>query len=177
MFWGLSEFLLTVVKRSKRDATSRDRHSLPLIWLVNLAAVTAGIFAAYRLRSWAMPRPKTWQELGYSLFIAGLALRWYAIIHLGRFFTVNVAIARDHRVVDDGPYRFIRHPSYTGGLLAVFGFCLTFDNLASLLIIFVPVCAITLWRIHVEETALLTALGEPYRQYMQKTKRLIPLVY
>jgi protein-S-isoprenylcysteine O-methyltransferase len=72
---------------------------------------------------------------GAALFAAGLALRWYAIVYLGRFFTVNVAISKDHRLIDTGPYRFIRHPSYTGAIMAfvgVFasGFCL--HNWASL---------------------------------------------
>jgi protein-S-isoprenylcysteine O-methyltransferase len=106
-----------------------------------------------------------------------MALRWYAIIHLGRFFTTNVAIAKDHHLVDSGPYRFVRHPSYTGSMMAVIGFLLTMANWATLLIIFVPIIAITLWRIHIEEEVLLGALGEPYRAYMQRTKRLIPGIY
>jgi protein-S-isoprenylcysteine O-methyltransferase len=107
----------------------------------------------------------------------GLALRWYSIIHLGRFFTVNVAIANDHRLIDSGPYHFVRHPSYAGNLLAVAGFSLSFQNWASILLIFVPCCAVILWRIHIEEEALLGALGEQYRGYMRRTKRLIPLIY
>ncbi len=107
----------------------------------------------------------------------GLVVRWYAIIYLGRFFTTNVAIARDHRLIDSGPYRFIRHPSYTGDLLITLGFALIFTNWASLLIIFAPCCAAMLWRIHVEETVLLSALGDNYQNYMQRTKRLVPLIY
>jgi protein-S-isoprenylcysteine O-methyltransferase Ste14 len=80
-------------------------------------------------------------------------------------------------LIDSGPYRFIRHPSYTGSLVAVLGFALSFANWASLLTIFVPSCAVTLWRIHIEEEALIGALGEGYRGYMQRTKRLIPLIY
>jgi protein-S-isoprenylcysteine O-methyltransferase len=177
LFWGTSEFGLTLFKRSKAGATSKDRHSLGLIWLVNLAAVALGITAAYKLPQYALPWPERARELGCVLFIAGMALRWYAIIHLGRFFTTNVAIAKDHHLVDSGPYRFVRHPSYTGSMMAVIGFLLTMANWATLLIIFVPIIAITLWRIHIEEEVLLGALGEPYRAYMQRTKRLIPGIY
>ena len=106
-----------------------------------------------------------------------MALRWYSIIHLGRFFTTNVAIAKDQHLIDSGPYRFVRHPSYTGNLLAVLGFSLSFANWASILIIFVPCCAIALWRIHIEEEALTTAFGEKYTAYMRRTNRLIPLIY
>ncbi len=144
---------------------------------MSLSAVAFGIAAAYRLPQCALPWPDRERELGCVLFFPGMALRWYAIIHLGRFFTTNVAIANDHYLVDSGPYRFVRHPSYTGSMLAVLGFLLTMANWASLLIIFVPILAVTLWRIHIEEAALLAALGEPYRAYMQRTKRLIPGIY
>jgi protein-S-isoprenylcysteine O-methyltransferase Ste14 len=177
LLWVFSELLLTLLKRAKSNAISRDRHSLGLLWLVKSAAVTVGIIAAYRLRSCRLPWPTTAREIGYCLFVLGLALRWYAVIYLGRFFTTNVAIATDHRVIDTGPYRLIRHPSYAGSLLLVFGFSLSIGNWASLLIIFAPCCAVTLWRIHVEEQALTGALGQAYRDYMCRTKRLIPLIY
>jgi protein-S-isoprenylcysteine O-methyltransferase len=175
--WGASELGLNLAKRSKSDATSKDRHSLGLIWLVTLSAVALGIVAAYRLPQCALPWPKPVVALGCGLFVLGLALRWYSIFHLGRFFTTNVAIAKDHYLIDTGPYRFVRHPSYAGSLVAALGFGLSFANWASLLIIFVPKCAVTLWRIHIEEEALLGALGEPYRRYAQRTRRLIPLIY
>lgn len=175
--WGVSELCLTLVKRSKSDATSKDRHSLGLIWLVTLAAVALGIVAAYRLPACRLPWPKAAVEFGGGLFVLGMTLRWYSIIHLGRFFTTNVAIAKDHHLIDSGPYHFVRHPSYSGSLLVVLGFALSLANWASLPIIFVPSCAVTLWRIRIEEEALIGALGQEYRGYMQRTKRLVPLLY
>jgi len=176
-FFGLSELLLTLFKRSGKKAVSKDRHSLKLIWLVNTTAIVLGIAAAYRLHSCQLPWPNVTRKAGYGLFVLGMALRWYSVLYLGRFFTTNVAIAANHRVIDSGPYRFIRHPSYAGALLAVFGFGLTFQNWACLLIIFAPCCAVNLWRIHIEEQALLEALGESYQNYLQRTKRLIPVIY
>ena len=104
-------------------------------------------------------------------------MRWYSIIYLGRFFTVNVAIAEDHQVIQTGPYRWVRHPSYSGGLLMLLGFCVSMDNLASLLVMMVPGVGVTLWRIRIEEAALQQALGVQYQIYRQHTRRLIPLVY
>ena len=175
--WGASELCLNLVKRSKSNSTSKDRHSVGAIWLVNLAAIALGVVASYRLPSCQLAWSTLLVGLGCCLFVLGLALRWYSIIHLGRFFTVNVAIANDHRLIDSGPYYFVRHPSYAGNLLAVVGFSLSFQNWASILLIFVPCCAVILWRIHIEEEALLGALGEQYRSYMRRTKRLIPLLY
>lgn len=84
------------------------------------------------LPPWSVPA-------GVAVFAAGIVLRWYSIIHLGRFFTVNVAIAADHQLVDTGPYRFVRHPSYTGALLAFVGFGMVMRNWASVLVISMPV--------------------------------------
>jgi protein-S-isoprenylcysteine O-methyltransferase len=175
--WGLSELCLGFAKRSRSGATSKDRHSLMVIWLVYFITIPSAIVAAYHLPRCRIPGPAWVAGLGLGLFVLGLILRLYSIIHLGRFFTVNVAIAPDHRLVATGPYRFVRHPSYTGAMLAAFGFALSFQNLASLLIIFVPCCAVMRWRIYVEERALLEALGEEYRSYMRRTKRLLPLIY
>jgi protein-S-isoprenylcysteine O-methyltransferase len=177
LLWGMSELVLALWKRAKSSAASRDRHSLRAIWLVTLVAIALGIFAAYRVPTWAMPLPKIIFRFGLSLLVLGLLLRWYSIIHLGRFFTVNVAIAKDHQLVESGPYHFIRHPSYTGSLLAALGFSLSIHNWASLLIVFVPIAAVTLWRIHIEEQALSSTFGQAYRDYACRTKRLIPWVY
>jgi len=177
LLWGGSELRLALAKRSKADAVSKDRHSLAIIWLVILPAIALGGVAARRLPGCGLPWPGTIQCVSAGLFVAGTVLRWLAIRHLGRFFTTNVAIAKDHRLVDSGPYRLVRHPSYTGSLVAAFGFALSFSNGASLLIIFAPYAAVILWRIRIEEQALTGALGRDYTAYMRRTKRLIPKVF
>jgi len=175
--WGVAELCLAVKRHSKSKANSRDRGSLPLIWIVCLASVWLGIFLAGRLRSWELPSPHTLYRIGSWLFVLGVILRWYAIIYLGRFFTPNVVILEQHRLIDTGPYRFIRHPTYTGALAAAIGAILALGNLASLLVMLVPIFAVVLWRIRIEEAALVEAFGDQYRAYMKKTRRLIPLVY
>ncbi len=118
-----------------------------------------------------------WLWLLLGLLLLGLLLRWWSIIHLGRFFTVDVVIAADHRVVDSGPYRLIRHPSYTGALLIIAGVALCFGNFVSALVLSIPNVALLMQRVRIEETALSQGLGEPYRAYISRTKRLIPGVY
>ena len=177
LFWGVSELCLALAKRSRSNATSKDGHSLVTIWLVYLFVIPLAIFAAYHLPGCRLPWPEFVAGLGVGLFVLGSILRFYSIIHLGRFFTVNVAIAADHRLVVTGPYRFARHPSYSGAMLAAFGFALSFQNWASVLIIFIPCCAVMGWRMHIEEKVLLDAFGEEYRNYMRRTKRLMPLIY
>ena len=111
------------------------------------------------------------------LLAAGIVLRVWSIVHLGKFFTVDVSIQEGQRVVQDGPYRFVRHPSYSGGLLALVGLaCLTFNWIGFVVIIVCSFIAYT-QRITLEEKVLAQNLGEEYRQYSERTKRPIPGVY
>jgi protein-S-isoprenylcysteine O-methyltransferase len=115
--------------------------------------------------------------IGVLVFAVGMVLRIYSIIYLGRFFTVNVAIAPDHLLIDSGPYRFVRHPSYTGLLMLFFGLGLGIGNWVSIAVIVIPVFAALWWRMRIEEAALLEALDESYRCYMKRAKRLVPKIY
>jgi protein-S-isoprenylcysteine O-methyltransferase Ste14 len=178
LIYVLSELGLTVKKRAKAAETrDGDRGSLRLLWIVILACVTLAFNLAYLFPAASMGTAPALRFLGIAIFVAGLSIRWHAIVHLGRFFTVNVAIATDHRLIDTGPYRFVRHPSYTGALMAFLGLALCLANWASLVVMVVPVFLVFLRRMQVEEGALLAALGNQYRDYMNRTKRLIPAVY
>ena len=117
------------------------------------------------------------QFAGVVLFVVGLLLRWWAIITLGRFFTVDVTIEKDHELVERGPFRVVRHPSYTGVLLAFVGLALTLGNWAALLVILLPISVAFIHRMNVEENALSGALGSQYTDYIRRTKRLVPFVY
>jgi protein-S-isoprenylcysteine O-methyltransferase len=178
LIYVLSELGLALKKRAKAgEARDADRGSLTLLWIVIVASVSLAFNIAYALPAAGMGAVPALRFLGIALFAAGLSIRWYAIVHLGRFFTVNVAIAAGHRVIDTGPYRFVRHPSYTGALMAFLGLALCLANWASLAVVLIPVFLVFLRRMHVEEDALLQALGNQYRDYMHRTKRLIPAVY
>jgi len=105
--------------------------------------------------------------------VPGMSLRWYAVQTLGPYFTTTVAARDGQPVVERGPYHFVRHPSYSGILLTLSGYCLAFTNWTALLAV-VPGAVGLVYRIRVEERALLEALGEPYADYMRRTKRLVP---
>jgi protein-S-isoprenylcysteine O-methyltransferase Ste14 len=173
-----SEVLLTVTRRSRsRTGTKQDRSTLGVIWIVIMVSIAAGVFVAGRWPAAALPNGRELAYVGVILFVAGLLLRWWAIITLGRFFTVDVTIEKDHELVERGPFRLVRHPSYTGVLLAFVGFALTLRNWAALIIILVPIFAAFIRRMNVEEEALSRALGSRYADYMKRTKRLVPFVY
>jgi protein-S-isoprenylcysteine O-methyltransferase len=171
----VSELGLSIFKRSKRTH-GEDRGSAALLWITISASIALSIVVRART-PWAdVPGLRALRPLWLALFIAALTLRWWAIVHLGRFFTVNVAIAADQVVVDDGPYRWVRHPSYTGALLAFLAYALYVGHWIGLLIVMVPISIAFARRIAIEEAALSAGLGEPYRAYMRRTKRLVPFV-
>ena len=174
----ISELLLTVTRRSRsRTGTKQGRSTLLVVWLVIMASVAAGIYVAKGWPAAALPHQQSFMFAGIALFVTGLLLRWWAIITLGRFFTVDVTIEPDHELVERGPFRMVRHPSYTGVLLAFVGLALTLGNWAALLVILVPIGAAFIHRMNVEENALSGALGLQYSDYMRRTKRLVPFIY
>jgi protein-S-isoprenylcysteine O-methyltransferase len=178
VFFVLSEIALSVIKRAQSGARVLDRGSLSLIWIVIFISVFGAFYASVAVPQAGFGKLSAAAGiLGVILFVCGLAFRWSAIVYLGRFFTVNVAIASDHKLIDSGPYRFIRHPSYTGALMAFLGLGLCIGSWLSLAILLVPILLVFLHRVRIEEAALLQGLGEPYRGYMSRTKRLIPGIY
>ncbi len=114
---------------------------------------------------------------GILLMLGGTALRWTAIATLREFFTTRVTIFEEHRVITNGVYKYMRHPSYTGLLLRYLGFGVALANWLSLALIFLPLLGAVLYRMHVEEDALRNALGADYIEYSRTTKRLIPKIY
>jgi protein-S-isoprenylcysteine O-methyltransferase len=173
----ISELLLTVTRRSRsRTGTKQDRSTLCVVWLVITVSVAAGIYVAKQLAAAALPYHRTFVVAGVVLFVAGLFLRWWAIITLGRFSSVDVTIEKDHELVERGPFRIVRHPSYTGVLLAFLGLALTLGNWVALLVILLPIGAAFIHRMNVEENALSAALGSQYIDYIRRTKRLVPFI-
>jgi protein-S-isoprenylcysteine O-methyltransferase len=170
-----SEIVLAYLKRASRSgATARDRGSMQLMWAVITAAVFAAVFLTnYRRAAIRLPAPAL-ESAALVLLGGGLALRWAAILTLGRFFTPDVAVHQGHRLVASGPYRYLRHPSYTGLLAAFLGLGLFFGNWLSLAALMIPITLAVLHRVRIEEAVLLEALGPDYAEYRARTKRLIP---
>lgn len=118
-----------------------------------------------------------WVVLGVLVAWAGLALRLAAIVALGRYFRRDVVVEAGQRIVRRGPYRFVRHPAYTGNLLAALGLGLALGNWLSVVALVVLPFLGHLPRIRIEEVALEGALGEPYRAYEAEIARLVPGVW
>lgn len=174
---GVSELGLALFKRSGGSAQRKDKGSFGMLWAVIGVSIFLAIYGTNAWPQFSYGFSIISYMVGALLFVFGIGLRWWSIIHLGRFFTVDVAIAKDHTVVSDGPYRLVRHPSYSGALLAFLGLGLLVHNWLAALLLVVPITAMFLWRMKVEEQALSAALGAAYTDYMGRTKRLVPFLY
>jgi protein-S-isoprenylcysteine O-methyltransferase Ste14 len=143
---------------------------------VVVGAVSANVLL--RVAPTATIRPAagaTWVGLG--LFWCGIGLRFWSFRTLGRYFTFVVQTSADQPVITKGPYRVIRHPSYAGILLAVTGVGLLIGNWWSLVALTVAMTCGLVFRIEVEERALLHNLGSDYRNYAAAHKRLVPFIW
>jgi protein-S-isoprenylcysteine O-methyltransferase Ste14 len=131
--------------------------------------------AAEHVRALSLSGGEWWPVVvGLVLFWTGVAIRWWAVLTLGRFFKLTVVVEEGQRVIRSGPYRYVRHPAYLGAMLLVLGIGVAFDNVLSILACLVFPLLGVLRRIKVEEDALCRSLGPSYRDYAARTPRLIP---
>jgi protein-S-isoprenylcysteine O-methyltransferase Ste14 len=178
ILWYGSEIILAIVKRPKPDSITRlSKSSSRRLLLITSISVAIGVFIGLRgigsVRGWY-----PWVSyVGLALLVLGLIIRWIAILTLKQYFTVDIAIIKDHIIINHGLYKYIRHPSYAGGMLSFLGLGLTFSNWLTPLIIFIPTFLAFSNRIKIEEKALLGAFGDDYKVYMSKTKKMIPGIY
>jgi protein-S-isoprenylcysteine O-methyltransferase Ste14 len=140
------------------------------------SVVAAMFLGRYGPLPW--PGGRVWPvAAGFALIVAGIALRAWSIATLGRFFQYQIEILPGHRVVTGGPYRYVRHPSYTGIALTLAGFALVSGDVLSLVAALALGGAGLAVRIHAEERQLTDALGAEYERFAAEHKRLVPGVW
>ena len=177
--WIAFEVWLVVRDNSRgRGKTAIDKGTRSL----NFIAITAGIGGAALLNGipgFFFPGGRTAPVflIGIAVLLAGMALRFWAVFTLGAAFRTTVETHTDQKVVRHGPYRLIRHPSYSGWLLICCGYGLALQNWLSLLVAVILPLAALLYRIRVEEAALAESFGPDYIEYQKCTKKLIPWVW
>ena len=177
--WYLMEFVQFARQQQWReDATEVGSRSF---WLAFAASVATTIMvlglAPHTAPGTAIGHPAAAFAAGIVLLVAGAALRVWSFHALGQYFTFTVKVSPDQPVITRGPYRVLRHPGYAGGLLALAGIGLVNGNWISLATIVLLFLGMIVWRIRVEERALLTTLDGRYRTYAAHHKRLVPLVW
>ena len=172
----LVEFGLTRFRLGSGERGNRDR--LTFVFFLILPFVGMYLWM-YCIKAGMVSARPSWHYwgLGVAAGLCGFAIRLSAKRTLGRFFTVRVQLQEKHEVVDTGMYRLVRHPLYLGFVLEWVAPPLILGSPMGFLFTTLPILAGVLQRIPQEERLLLEGIGEKYRAYMTRTKRLIPGVW
>lgn len=184
LFWAVyvwvfvPEFRIMLRATRARVAPTEDRGSLRVVAVGFSIAVLAAFVIAVVVPKAALPgRPEAWFFAGVAVLVSGGLLRRHCFRQLDRFFTGAVTIQADHRVIDSGAYRWVRHPSYTAALMIVLGIALALGNWLGVLAAMTAACPAYAYRARVEEQALLASLGDEYARFMATRKRFVPYVF
>jgi protein-S-isoprenylcysteine O-methyltransferase Ste14 len=176
--WVVPEIVAWRSKRSKDNARACDRGSLNLIASLWWTGIALDFICALFLPKASINSARMQIfAVGILLMISGNVLRWHSAAVLGKYFTFDVAIQRGQTLIETGPYRFIRHPSYTGALLTLLGFGLVLGNWLGSIAAMICMGIAYGYRIPVEEAALISAIGDAYLKYKKRTWRLIPFFF
>ncbi len=159
-----------------KEKSATDRQSYWWILGLSLAGMIAPLIDwAYLQKAPSLLTPMT--AIGGALIAAGIIIRVWSIRILGKFFTATVQIQEDHRLIQDGPYGLVRHPSYLGAFMAFVGSGLFLNSALGALIAAVSMMIAYRYRISMEEKVLMSAFGQQYIRYQKRTKKMIPLIW
>lgn len=177
ILWIVSEYvganIIPYFRRHGTKVNKEDRWSR----LSLASAMYISVFVAFYFASNSIALMPSWTFYpGIFLMILGIVIRQWSIAVLGSFFSLDVGTQKGQKVVKNGPYKLVRHPSYTGILLTMVGIGLALQSWVAVIIIILGFGFGLGYRIHVEEKLLVLKLGDDYMEYMKETKRLIPYI-
>lgn len=181
LFWTVFLFVYLpefgLIARARPEPGQVPDRSMTLIVIGGWIGFPIAFLVADWSRFVLLQGQRAWFGLGLALLLLGSWLRRHCWRMLGLYFTGNVKVVADQPVIQQGAYRWVRHPSYTGGMLMYLGTGLALTNWLSALILTALGAAGYAYRVRVEERALATTLGERYQDYMRRTKRFVPFVF
>lgn len=173
-YWGISALHVKSAVRVESAASRFGKYALPLIVAVLLLQDVRAFDGTF-LNDRFVPAELWIVWLGFFLTIAGLAFACWARVILGRNWSGVVQLKKDHELIVRGPYSIVRHPIYTGLLLAFLGTALAIGAWRGL--IATAIVAVSFWRkLRLEERWLCELFGEQYADYMRRVKALVPWV-
>lgn len=174
MYWGISALRVKPAIRVESRSSRLGRHGLLVILAALLLRRYAWLNGSF-LNDRFVPDQMWIVWLGFGVTVTGLAFTCWARVVLGQNWSGVVQLKQDHELIVRGPYSFVRHPIYTGLLVAFFGTALAIGEWHAL--IGVALLAMAFWRkLRLEERWLCELFGEPYRNYMRRVKALVPWV-
>lgn len=175
--WFITEVFLNRLLRSKSsDRKNADKNSLLLIWVTIIATIFIAVWISINVNSVIFRNPAL-KYLGLGVIIIGIVIRLIAVVSLGKFFTVDVTIRKNHKLKKDGLYKYLRHPSYFASLISFIGFGISLNNWFSLLLTTIAISTVFIIRIRIEEKLLIEQFGPEYIDYKKVTSGLIPFIY
>ena len=184
VFWAVYVWALfpeiRIIRRAReasKNAESKDYGSVRVMTTAMSVALILAFPLAF-VERWSFPisRRGVFFAAGVMLLVLGSLLRRYCWRTLGEYFTGDVQVRVGQPVIRTGPYRLVRHPSYTGGILMNAGVGLALCSWLSLALMTLTAILTYVYRVRIEERALLETLGEPYRVYMRESRRFVPYI-
>jgi protein-S-isoprenylcysteine O-methyltransferase Ste14 len=181
LVWGISAFFV------KQDARGGGWQRFWVFWVLRLAAAAIIIFAAVRLgRRASFPAAVFFSHplftptliLGWAgalLTAIGIGFAIWARVNLGRNWSSRPTVKEQHELVTTGPYAYVRHPIYSGIMLAALGTALVTSIFGICMLIFISIFFAL--RMNKEEKIMLELFPEQYPEYQKQTKRLVPFVW
>ncbi|RLQ97487.1 methyltransferase family protein [Falsibacillus albus] len=175
--WVLSEIAILIkTKLQRKNVVSENKDKGSILFIV------LGIFVCMFLNQLCSTMKigyvnEVFSNLGSFLIIVGVFVRIWAVVVLGRHFSLSVSVDSKQKIIQNGPYRMVRHPAYTGMLMTFIGIGLAFNTWVGSLISFIFFLIVFGYRIRIEEKALAEMFPNDYPGYIQKTFRLIPFVW
>jgi protein-S-isoprenylcysteine O-methyltransferase Ste14 len=179
VFLAVWFFWMLVMRGRRRGSVSKYSRRILALRLLSIPAVAILLVVIpweYGHYAGPIPRDGPLAWVGLALFAAGALLSAWAMRTLHGSYTVRLNVASGQALVTTGPYAIVRNPGYLGNILSLLGLSLALSSLVGIAMAVVSVIGIQI-RIRREEQMLLTEYGEQYRAYMQRTHRLLPLVY
>jgi len=177
ILYGLFEIFMSRRQKDKREISkSGDKGS---IWLLTIS-ISIGYWLSFIIGATKTGRIYHWNTffvIGSILALTGLIIRVTSILQLKQQFTYTVTKIENHKLIETGLYRIIRHPGYLGQLIIFLGISTCLSNWISILLMIMPVLLGYLNRINVEEKFMVKSMGQKYLDYQKRTKRLIPKIY
>jgi protein-S-isoprenylcysteine O-methyltransferase Ste14 len=175
--YAFFEVFMNLRQRGKKNVTtSGDKGSLWLLYIL----ITIGYSLSFLIGATKMGRMSHWDTffaVGAVLTVIGLLIRIQSILTLKQYFTYSVAQTENHKLIETGFYKIIRHPGYLGQLMIFAGISISLSNWLSVLLMMIPVMIGYIYRIKVEEGFMVGQMGEIYLNYQKRTKRIIPMIY
>ncbi|MBV4427446.1 methyltransferase family protein [Clostridium tyrobutyricum] len=179
IFFIISEMLIWIFtcfysKRQSGNRESRDKGSYLVLVLGFIAVIYLNPFCRRMVH---ILLPDSCFVFGLFLIIIGVLLRAVSVWTLRKFFTLSVQMNSEQKIVQNGIYKYIRHPAYSGSILSLVGISLCFRSIIGLAGTIIIIFVIYGYRIKIEEKMLENRFGMLYREYKKKTYKIIPFIF